>query len=258
MIHQRSAMNVTLVLVLLLLLSSPAAGQTAQDVCTYIEGTLNISTGLKSTLCQDFQAGIARGHLQASRALQLLQEVNDRINPSNQASAENMLTTIGSIINPAKSDLPAELLIRRVFELFSREQVKGEFMNTAAQEVIVLSRLIRSVAPVYRSLGIYLEPNVSMKVIQTDAGEIELNVSRVDTVITATAVALDRFERKLDRKLDDVAGMKSEVMRELRAPSFVGAEALPALLIQYIEAHTTGNEWAPIVRQLAADRGRTS
>jgi hypothetical protein len=131
-------------------------------------------------------------------------------------------------------------------------------MGTAAQEVTALSKALQSIAQIYRGLGIYLEPNVSAKVLQTEFGEIQLTVAQVDTVITATGVALDRFERKLDRKLDDFAGMKAEVLRELRTPSFTGAEALPTSLTQYIDAHTTGSEWASIVKQLAAERGRTS
>lgn len=256
MIQGTYVMSITFALVALL--GIHAGAQTGSDVCAYIQNTLNVSSGLKGALCQDFQAGITRGHIQSSRALQFLEEVNERITSATQAAAEGMLTTIGAAVNPAKGDLPAELLIRRTLELFGREQTKGELMGTAAREVTVLSRALQSVAQVYRGLGIYLEPNVSMKAIQTEFGEIQLTVARVDTVITATAVALDRFERKLERQLDDSAGMKAEVMRELKAPSFTGAEPLPSPLVQFIDAHTTGSEWAPIVRQLAADRGRTS
>jgi len=241
---------------LLLVLAVSAGGQTAQDVCDFIQDELNVSPGLKTTLCQDFQAGISRGHIQAERAHQLLEEINDHITPSTQSAAENMLTTIGWTVNPAKGDLPAEALIRRIFELLD---AKGEEMQTVAQEVTILNKALQSVAQVYRGLGISLEPNASKKVLQTDFGEVELTVGRVDTVITATVVALDRFERRLDRSLDDFAGMEAEVMQELRAPSFYGAEPLPNALIQYIDAETGGDEhWAPIVRQLAADRGRTS
>lgn len=244
---------------LLLVLAVSAAGQTAQEVCDFIQNELNVSQGLKSTLCQDFQAGISRGHIQPERAYQLLEGINERIASGTQSAAENILTTIGWTVNPAKGDLPAEALIRRIFEVFNKGQSSEEAMETAARETTALSKALQSVAQVYRGLGISLEPNASKKVIQTDFGEVELTVGRVDTVITATVVALDRFERRLDRSLDDFAGMKAEVMQELRAPSFYGAEPLPNALIQYIDAETEGDEhWAPIVRQLAADRGRTS
>ncbi len=249
---------VGLALLWMLWVGVPTGAQSAQDVCSFINEELSVSEGLKNTLCQDFQAGIERGHIQPARALDLLKAVDERLSESTRASAENILGTIGFTINPAKGDLSAELLIRRVLELFSREQSKGELMNLVAQEVRTLSQTLQSVAQVYRGLGISLEPNVSKKNLQTDFGEIELTVGRVDTVITATAIALDRFERKLDRQLDDSAGMKSEVLKELRAPSFSGAVALPNELIQYIEAHTSGAEWVPIVRQLAAGRGRSS
>jgi hypothetical protein len=254
----RSTYVMCITLVLSGLMGVAALGQTAQDVCAYIESSLAVSSGLKAVLCQDIQAGITRGHIQPARALQLLQEVNKRVNPNTQMAAETLLATVGFIVNPTKGDLPAELLIRRTFEIFSREQTPGESMGMAAQEATALGKMLQSVGQIYRGLGIQLEPNVSSKALQTEFGEIPLTVLRVDTVITATAVALDRFERKLDRQLDDSDGMKAEVMRELRTPSFTGAETLPASLLQYIEAHTTGREWAPIVRQLAADRGRTS
>jgi len=238
-----------------LMVGAAAWGQTPQEVCAAIEG-LAISEGLKGTLCADFRAGIARGHIRPERALQLLQAVGERVNPETQSAAEGMLTTIGWTVNPAKGDLPAELLISRVFELFSKEHTKGESMDTAALEVTILSKALQSVAQVYRRLGITLKSDESKKLLDTEFGEVELTVSRVDTVITATAIALDRFERRLDRRLDDAAGMKAEVMKELKNPRFFGAEQLPDALIKYIDAHTTGSEWMPIVRQLASDRGR--
>jgi len=250
-------MGVGLSLLLLALWATAGAGQTAQDVCNFIQQELQVSQGLKSTLCEDFQGGISRGHIQPNRADELLRRVNERITSETRPQAEQMLTTIGWTINPAKGDLPAEALIRRIFEVFSRESSEKS-METAAQEVSALSKTLQSVAQVYRGLGISLGRDVSKKTIQTDFGEVELTVGRVDTVITATVVALDRFERRLDRRLDDFEGMKAEVMKELRAPSFYGAQPLPDALIEQIDAHTTGQEWAPIVRQLAADRGRTS
>ena len=233
-------------------------GQTAQDVCTYIETQLNVSPSLKGVLCQNFQAGIARGHIQPARALQFLQAVNERITTQNQGSAETLLTLASQLVNPAKGDLSAEIIIRRTFEIFSKEQSPDEAMMTAVREATALFNMLQRVADVYRGLGITLAPNEAEKTLQTEFGELELTVQRVDTVITATAVALDRFERRFDRRLDDYSGMKAEVMKELRAPSFYGAEKLPDELVRYIEARTTGQEWAPIVQQLAADRGRRS
>lgn len=233
------------------------AAQSAQEVCDFIQEDLSVQEGVKATLCQDYQAGIARGHIRPDRALQFLETVGARITPETQAAAESLLLLTGQLLNPAKGDLPAELVIRRTFEILSKEESE-EAMTVAAREGTALARVLQDVAAVYRSLEISLEPNVSKKVIQTDFGEVELTVGRVDTVITATSVALDRFERRLNRRLDDFAGMKSEVMKELSAPSFFGAEALPDALIQQIDAQTTGREWAPIVRQLAADRGRSS
>jgi hypothetical protein len=232
--------------------------QTAQDVCAYIETQLNVTQSLKGVLCQNFQSGIARGHIQPARALQFLQAVDERITPQNQGSAETLLTLTGQLINPAKGDLPAEIIIRRTFEIFSKEQSPDEAMMTAVREATALFNMLQRVADVYRELGIALAPNEAEKTLQTEFGELELTVQRVDTVITATAVALDRFERRFDRRLDDYSGMRAEVVKELRAPSFYGAEKLPDELVRYIEAHTTGQEWAPIVQQLAADRGRRS
>jgi hypothetical protein len=244
-----------IVILAAMLLGAVTWGQTPQQICATIEG-MAISEGLKETLCQDFQAGIARGHIIPERALQLLQAVGERITPQTQSAAEGMLTTIGWTINPAKGDLSAELLISRVFELFSKEQTEGESMGAAALEVTILSKALQSVAQVYRGLGITLKPDESKKVLSTEFGEIELTVSRVDTVITATAIALDRFERRLERRLDDFAGMKAEMMKELRNPRFFGAEPLPEQLIRYIDSEIDGSEWVPIVRQLASDRGR--
>jgi hypothetical protein len=233
------------------------ASQSAQEVCDFIQEDLSVQEGVKATLCQDYQAGIARGHIRPERALQFLETVGARITPETQGAAESLLLLTGQLLNPAKGDLPAELVIRRTFEILSKEE-SDEAMTVAVGEGAALGRVLQNVAALYRSLGISLEPNVSKKVIQTDFGEVELTVGRVDTVITATSVALDRFERRLNRRLDDFEGMKSEVMKELSAPSFFGAEALPDALIQQIDAQTTGREWAPIVRQLAADRGRSS
>ena len=247
--------------VLVLLLGSlgvvAGAQPSTQDVCNAIQ-QLPISDAAKEDLCRDFQAGIARGHLQPERALQFINEVGARITDKSRSTAEGLLALVGRTVNPATGDLPAEVLIRRSFEVFSREQDPEEALNTALREATALQRALVSAAGVYRGLGIFLEPNVSEKTLETEQGAIQLTVSRVDTVITATVVALDRFERRLDRRLDDTQGMKAEVMKELRAPSFYGAEALPEELVQYIDAHTDGREWAPIVRQLAADRGRSS
>lgn len=231
--------------------------QSPQDVCRAIQGLL-ISDAAKEALCRDFQAGIARGHLRPERALQFLKEVGVRITDESRAAAESLLLLVGRTVNPATGDLPAEVLIRRTFEVFSREQDPEEALNTALREATALQRALAGVAGVYRGLGIFLEPNVSEKTLSTEFGEISLTIGQVDTVITATVVALDRFERRLDRRLDDTQGMKTEVMKELRAPSFYGAQALSDALVQYIEARTDGREWAPIVRQLAADRGRSS
>lgn len=238
-------------------LGVPVGAQSAQDVCSAIQG-LSISDTAKEALCRDFQAGIARGHLQPERALQFLHEVGARITDESRATAESLLTLVGRTVNPATGDLPAEVLIRRSFEVFNREESPEEALNTALREATALQRALVGVAGVYRRMGIFLEPNVSEKTLQTEFGEISLTVVQVDTVITATVVALDRFERRLDRRLDDTQGMKTEVMKELQAPSFYGAQALPDALVQYIDAHTDGREWAPIVRQLAADRGRSS
>lgn len=250
-------------LALLLLIGTlgvPTAAQpsaSAQDVCAAIQ-ELSISAGAKETLCRDFQAGIARGHLQPERALQFIREVGARITEESRATAESLLGLVGRTINPATGDLPAEVLIRRTFEVFGREQDPEQALSTALREATALQRALVGVAAVYRGLGILLEPNVSEKTLETEQGAIQLTVPRVDTVITATVVALDRFERRLDRRLDDTQGMKAEVMKELRAPSFYGAQTLPEELVAYIDAHTDGREWAPIVRQLAADRGRSS
>ncbi len=243
-----------------LLLGAPGVSVSAQpapDVCGAIQG-LPISDAAKEALCRDFQAGIARGHLRPERALQFLKEVGARITDESRAAAEELLALVGRTVNPATGDLPAEVLIRRTFEVFSREQDPEEALNTALREATALQRALASVAAVYRGLGIFLEPNVSEKTLETEQGAVALTVLRVDTVITATVVALDRFERRLDRRLDDAQGMKTEVMKELRSPSFYGAQALPDALVQYIDARTDGREWAPIVRQLAADRGRSS
>lgn len=243
----------------LVLWVAPSAGaQSVQDVCPFIQNQLRVSGGLKETLCQDFQAGIARGHIQPERALTFLGEVNKRITSETQDEAERVLVTIGMTIHPAKGDLPAELLIRRVFELFGRVGSPSEAMEAAAREVEILHRALVSVAQVYRGLGIDLAPNVSQKTLQTEIGEVELTVGRVDTVITATAIALDRYERRLDRSLKDLEAMQSEVMKELKAPSFPGAAQLPQTLIRYIDAHADGSTWAPIVEQMAQARGRES
>lgn len=233
-------------------------GQTAQDVCRYIETRLDVSPALKPVLCQSFQAGIARGHIEPARALQFLQAVAERITPQNRGAAETLLTLTSQLVDPAKGDLPAELLIRRTFEVFSKESSPDVAMVIAVREATALFNMLQRVAGVYRALGIALAPNEPKKTLPTGFGPVELTVRRVDTVITATAVALDRFERRFDRRLDDYNGMKAEVMKELRAPSFYGAEELPDELVRYIDARTTGQEWAPIVQQLAADRGRRS
>ncbi|GEM_PF-3105969 len=237
--------------------AQPDAQPSAQDVCSAIQ-ELPLSGGAKEALCRDFQAGIARGHLRPERALQFIREVGARITDESRSTAEGLLALVGRTVNPATGDLPAEVLIRRSFEVFSREEAPEEALSTALHEATALQRALGSVAAVYRGLGIFLEPNVSEKTLETAQGAVQLTVPRVDTVITATVVALDRFERRLDRRLDDTQGMKAEVMKELRAPSFYGAQALPEELVAYIDAQTDGREWAPIVRQLAADRGRNS
>lgn len=231
------------------------AAQSDQEVCEFIQEELSVQETVKATLCQDYQAGITRGHIRPERALQFLEAVGARITPETQGAAESLLLLTGQLLSPAKGDLPAELVIRRTFEILSKEQA-DEAMTVAVGEGAALGRVLQNVAAFYRSLNINLEPNVSKKVIQTEFGEVELTVGRVDTVITATSIALDRFERRLNRRLDDFEGMKTEVMKELSAPS--GAEELPDSLIRQIDARTTGQEWAPIVRQLATDRGRNS
>ena len=228
-----------------------AQAQSAQDVCAYIQQELKISSEKKSELCQDFEAGITRSHIMPVRALELLRAVNDHITSDTQSTVEGMLSSMGDMLNPATGDLPVELLIRRMFEGFGR----AEALKTTAQDVLALGQLLQGVAQTYHALGIFLEPNVSEKTLRTEFGDIPLTVPGVDTTITDTAAALDRFERKLNRDLNDSKAMKDDVMSELQKDLQKGA--LSNALVLYINAHTTGSEWVPLAKQLAATRGRS-
>lgn len=251
-------LTVLLALAPALTASAGVAAENATEICQFIRENLPFSGEFQDELCRDFQSGIARGHIAPRRALSFLTELDRRITPDTLDEAERMLRTVGATISASKRDLPAELLIRRVFELFSRSDSPQEAMRAAAREVEILQQTLVSIARVFRELRIGLAPDVSQKVIETGFGEVKLTVGRVDTVITAAAIALERFERRLNRSLDDFAGMKDAVMQELSTPSFPGAEALPPTLVRYIDAQTTGREWASIVKQIAQDRGRTS
>ncbi|MFB6286059.1 MAG: hypothetical protein ABEK03_05740 [Candidatus Bipolaricaulia bacterium] len=233
-----------------------ASAQSAEDVCAFIDGQLRLAQDVESTLCNDLTAGIDRGHLQASRALALLQEVAARLSGSTENAAASLLSTVGTTVNPAKNDLPAELLISRVLSVFGQVDDAGQAMSLAASEVNALHQALLSVAQTYQRIDIHLASNMQSKVLRTEFGDVKLTVGRVDTAITATAMALDRFERRLNRPLDDVAAMKSAVMDALARPSFAGAQALPDALIRYIGAKTDGQQWASVVRFLADARGR--
>ena len=235
-----------------------AGAQSAQDVCTFIDGSLSLDPGVESTLCADLTAGMNRGHIQPSRALELLQAVAQRLSGATENAAASLLSTVGTTVNPAKNDLPAELLISRVLNVFEQVSDADEAMSLATSEVNTLHQALTSVAQTYQSLDVHLAPNVQSKVLRTEFGDVNLTVGRVDTVVTATALALDRFERRLNRSLGDVDGMKSAVMEALARPSFAGAESLPDALIQYVDAQTDGQEWASIVRFLAEARGRAN
>lgn len=235
-----------------------AGAQSAQDVCTFIEDSLSLDQGVASTLCADLTAGVNRGHLQPSRALELLEAVAERLSGATENAAASLLATVGTTVNPAKNDLPAELLISRALNVFEQVDDADRAVSLAAREVNDLHQALSSVAQTYQSLDVHLASNVQSKVLRTEFGDVELTVGRVDTVITATAMALDRFERRLNRSLDDVEGMKSAVMDALARPSFAGAESLPDALIRYVDAQTDGQEWASIVRFLADARGRAN
>ncbi len=235
-----------------------ASAQSAEEVCTFIDGQLRLAQNVESTLCNDLTAGIDRGHLQPARALELLREVAARLRGSTENAAASLLSTVGTTVNPAKNDLPAELLISRVLSVFGQVDDAEEAMSEAAGEVNVLHQALLSVAQTYQRIDVHLASNVQSKVLRTEFGDVELTVGRVDTAITATAMALDRFERRLNRSLDDVAGMQSAVMDALARPSFAGAQALPDALIRYIGAQTDGQQWASIVRFLAEARGRAN
>lgn len=245
-----------LALGLVMALSVGAAGQSAQDVCDAVQNDLRLPDDVASTLCQDLTAGVERGHLQPSRALELLNALAGRQSDATQDAATSLLATIGTTVNPAKNDLPAELLISRVLSVFGQVDDAEQAMSLAAREVDVLHQALIRVARQYQATGIDLASNVQSKVFQTEFGDVELTVGRVDTVITATALALDRFERRLNRSLDDVAGMQSAVVDALAHPSFAGAESLPDALIRYVGAQIDGSQWAPIVQALAEARGR--
>lgn len=253
-------LSITLALALGLFMAASvdARAQSAEDVCAFIDGQLNVAQGVASTLCSDLTAGIERGHLQPSRALQLLQEVAANASNAPVNATTSLLSTIGTTVNPAKDDLPAELLIGRVLNVVNQVLDAEEAMSLAAREVDVLHRTLLSVARTYRAIDIHLAPNVESKVLRTEFGDVNLTVGRVDTAITATARALDRFERRLNRSLDDVEAMQRAVMDAIARPSFAGAEALPDALIRYVDAQTSGQQWASIVRSLAEARGRSN
>ncbi len=252
------ALALALALGLLMASSVDAGAQSAQDVCAVIDDELSLAQGAESTLCNDLTAGINRGHLQPPRALELLRDVAAHLNGATENAATSLLTTIGRTVNPAKNDLPAELLISRVLNVFRQVDDPEPAMSEAAREVNVLHEALLSVAQTYQSIDVHLAPNVQSKVLRTEFGDVDLTVGRVDTVITATALALDRFERRLDRSLDDVEGMQNAVMQALARPSFAGAEPLPDALIRYVNAQTDGQQWASIVQFLAEARQRAN
>ena len=254
----RLVVALALALGLVMAASVSAGAQSAEDVCTFIDGQLRLAQDVASTLCTDLTAGIGRGHLQPSRALELLREVAAHLSGATENAAASLLATVGTTVNPAKNDLPAELLISRVLSVFGQIDDAGQAMSEAASEVNVLHQALLSVAQTYQGIDVHLASNVQSKVLRTEFGDVNLTVGRVDTVITATAMALDRFERRLNRSLDDVAGMHSAVMDALARPSFAGAEALPDALIEHIDARIDGQQWASIVRFLADARGRAN
>jgi len=254
----RLSIVLALTLGLVVAASVSAGAQSAEDVCTFIDGQLSLAQSVESTLCNDLTAGINRGHLQPSRALDLLREIAAHLSGGTENAAASLLSTVGTTVNPAKNDLPAELLISRVLSVFGQIDDAGQAMSLATSEVNALHQALLSVAQTYQGIDIHLASNVQGKVLQTEFGDVDLTVGRVDTVITATALALDRFERRLNRSLDDVAGMQSAVMGALARPTFAGARALPDALIRYIGAQTNGQQWASIVRFLADTRGRAN
>ena len=242
----------------LVMTTAVTAGAQSNEVCAFLDGRLSLAQGVESTLCTDLTAGINRGHLTSARALELLNAVRARLDGATENAAASLLATIGTTVNPAKGDLPAELLISRVLGVFTQSDDAEQAMADAAREVDALHQALTRVAQVYADIGVDLASNVQSKVLRTEFGDVNLTVGRVDTVITATAMALDRFERRLDRSLGDVTGMQSAVMDALARPSFAGAESLPDALIQYVNAQIDGQQWASIVRSLAEARGRAN
>lgn len=255
---KRLSIAIALAVILVMTVGVGTGAQSADDVCAFIDDGLSLAQGVASTLCNDLTAGINRGHLTGARAMELLQGVAGRLSGATSDAAASLLTTVGTTVNPAKDDLPAELLISRVLNVLGQVSDAGQAMSLASSEVTVLHRALVSVAQTYQAIDVHLAANVQSKVLRTEFGDVNLTIGRVDTVITATALALDRFERRLNRSLDDVDGMQSAVMDALARPSFAGAEALPDALIQYVNAQLDGSQWAAIVRALADARGRTN